>query len=359
MNLRARSLTLGLLLLVAGAALLAFALTRERNQAPPAAAPQAEAESLGPVPTPSPSPAASTPISAPTPASASLTATSAFPYQGLSDPRWPLRRKLQEEDPQYEWRTPISFYGKVVDQDGAPISGVLARLSWTDLSPKGTSLANRTTDAQGLFSITGITGKRLGVGDLEKEGYVAARGTNPYTFEYPGFWEPSYHIPDPANPVVFRMRKKRPPANLTAISGKGVVDFGVPFPIPLPLSEDSGSPAGTAPPLSVTVFESRVPPPIWRAQIRVAEGGLLPANDAYPFEAPEGGYVATVDLVHESPRPPGWQRIDNGGWFYLKTPKGYGLLEIRQMAGKRTLHYRVWMNPEGGRDLEQDSLSPP
>src|SRR5438552_3803898 len=43
------------------------------------------------------------------------------PYEH-NDPRWAERRRMREIDPKYEWKTPISFYGKVIDDNGAPIS---------------------------------------------------------------------------------------------------------------------------------------------------------------------------------------------------------------------------------------------
>ena len=42
-------------------------------------------------------------------------------------------------DPQYDWKQPINFYGKVVDENNQPVEGASADFSWTDLSPNGTS----------------------------------------------------------------------------------------------------------------------------------------------------------------------------------------------------------------------------
>jgi DDE superfamily endonuclease len=72
------------------------------------------------------------------------------PYQ-LVDPRWAKRRRLLKEDPQYEWKTPIEFYGKVLDEHGNPVVGATADISWTDMSLNGSSNTQVTSDGAGLF----------------------------------------------------------------------------------------------------------------------------------------------------------------------------------------------------------------
>jgi hypothetical protein len=112
----------------------------------------------------------------------------------------------------------------------------------------------------------------------------------------------------------------------------------------------------TASPIKVTVFENDPNTRQWRAQVYVEGGGIIPALDEFPFEAPKEGYQSSIDLNQESPHPPGWQDIDEGGWFYIKTDQGYGLLKLRQIRGKKTLRYEVMINTEGGTNLEPSRL---
>lgn len=268
------------------------------------------------------------------------------PYQGMSDPRWPIYWKKREQDRKFEWNRPIEFYGKVVDQNEQPIPNVEVSLNWTDISPKGTSDAIKMTDADGKFSITGIQGKNFGVRSLKKDGYVEALKSNPHSFEYAGFWEPTYHEPDPNNPVIFHMKKKGESAPLVSFEGKFVLTFGTPSPIPMPHAAEAVSP------VRVAVFENDAKTRKSRAQVSVDGGGIMPALEEFPFEAPKEGYQSSIDLNQESPRSPGWQDMDEGGWFYIKTAQGYGLLKLRQMRGKRTLHYQVLLNSKGGTNLE-------
>src|SRR5688572_20970033 len=50
------------------------------------------------------------------------------------------------------WRTPISFYGKVIDQNANPIEGAAVQLAWNDTSASGTSKRFMLSDARGEFS---------------------------------------------------------------------------------------------------------------------------------------------------------------------------------------------------------------
>ena len=203
-----------------------------------------------------------------------------------------------------------------------------------------------TSDGAGLFSITGISGKHMTV-QVTKEGYDRETSKGRSSYEYAGFWEPSYHKPDPNNPVIFHLRKRGEPAPLVSSEGKFVMTFGTPSPIPMPQV------AGTASPVKVTVFENDAKTRRWKAQVSVDDGGgIMPALEEFPFEAPTEGYHASIDLDQESPRPPGWQDLDEGGWFYIKTAQGYGLLKLRQMRGKKTLHYEILLNSKGGTNLE-------
>ena len=264
-----------------------------------------------------------------------------------ADPRWPERTRKLKADPQYEWKTPIEFYGKVVDQDGKPVGGAIADVIWTDMSAKGSSQMEVTSDADGLFSITGIRGKGMTV-QVNKDGYYRQLTDTKSIFEYAGFWEPSYHVPDKSKPVLFRLRKKGEAATLVNVSGKIVLEFGKSATIPMP----SEIPSGTA--LKVTVFENTASPRKWNAAISVEGGGVVPTVEEFPFKAPEQGYQSSLELNQSSPRPPGWQDLFQGGQFYIKTDKGYGLLKLEQIVGKKTLRYSLAINSNGYRNLESE-----
>lgn len=267
------------------------------------------------------------------------------PYEGINDRRWPIYWKKREQDRNFEWKTAIEFYGKVLDQDGNPVAGATADIVWTDMSPDGSSHMAVTSDGTGLFSVTGISGKHLTV-RVTKDGYLRETSKGRSAFEFVGFWEPTYYESDRNNPVIFYLRKKGEPAPLVSSEGKFVLTFGTPSPIPMPPS------TGTPSPIKITVFESDAKTRKWQAHISVDDGGIVPALEEFPFEAPQEGYQSSLDLNQGSPHPPGWQDLHEGGWFYIKTRQGYGLLKLRQIRGNKTLRYQVLLNSKGGTNLE-------
>jgi Carboxypeptidase regulatory-like domain len=201
-------------------------------------------------------------------------------YQGMNDPRWPIYWEKREQDRDFEWKTPIEFHGKVLDQDGNPVAGAAADIIWTDMSPSGSSHMQVTSDGAGLFSVNNISGKHMTV-RVTKDGYLRQTSNGRSAFEFAGFWEPTYYEPDPNNPVIFYLRKKREPAPLLSSKGKFVLTFGIPSPIPMPTTTAAVSP------IKITVFESDAKPRNWRAHISVDNGGIVPALEQFPFEAPK------------------------------------------------------------------------
>jgi hypothetical protein len=139
------------------------------------------------------------------------------PYLGLKDPRWVERRRLREEDPAYQWRTPIEFFGKVIDEKNQPVAGAEIAYSWNGTIEKygGDGVCHRTmtSDTNGLFHIHGVEGKGITI-RVSKEGYYRSKSPNDGNFEYAGFWEPNFIEPERNKPVIFHL-VKRPAAEPT------------------------------------------------------------------------------------------------------------------------------------------------
>jgi hypothetical protein len=116
-------------------------------------------------------------------------------------------KKAIKIDKYYEYRTPISFYGLVMDDTGTPIADADVKLTWSDVN--GGSSTSTKSDLQGSFSLTGVVGKRLGI-DVSKSGYVQYldRNKNRFSFEYGSYSDENYHVPNAAKPVVFRRAAK-------------------------------------------------------------------------------------------------------------------------------------------------------
>jgi len=90
---------------------------------------------------------------------------------------------------------PINFYGKVVDQNGQPVSGASVEFGWTDISKDGSSQSKTSSDGEGKFNLENQKGRVLMV-TVSKPGYYTAKQQNQVGFDYAGFWEKTYYQPN-------------------------------------------------------------------------------------------------------------------------------------------------------------------
>jgi hypothetical protein len=96
----------------------------------------------------------------------------------------------------------LDFYGKVIDQHGDPVAGVkitaaVGRI--VSLTESGGEKLYTETDSNGKFSFLGIRGSGVGY-LLSKDGYS-------FSQRQPASSRPKDYVPDPDNPMVFKMWK--------------------------------------------------------------------------------------------------------------------------------------------------------
>ncbi len=138
-------------------------------------------------------------------------------HQDIGDQRWEWWKQMKKLDPKFEWKMPVNFYGKVVDQADQPVQGAKVRFQWTDMSPTGTSERFTQSDEQGTFLLLGGRGKNLGV-YVSKDGYHSVRDGRG-AFVYAAFFDPNFIEPDPNAPVVFHLIKKQQAQPLVKAKG--------------------------------------------------------------------------------------------------------------------------------------------
>lgn len=262
---------------------------------------------------------------------------------GLDDPRWTVARIRRQTDKKWEWRMPIEFYGKVVDESNQPIPYAQIKFVWNDLSEKGSSRSETQTNIEGLFELRGKVGKGLSV-YVFKNGYKNYL-SNPSSFEFAGFWEKNFYQADPNNPVVFRLRKTDNSQPLIYIE-KEINNIALNIPVDINVYNNSackyvllGNGDGSVP---------------WSAQIIGENCSLFPTSEEFIVEAPLTGYTTAFVLTHSTSKPPTWQGYE-GGAFYLKVGELYGRIEFETLPSRDWVNVRVWINPfPGSRNLEDD-----
>jgi Carboxypeptidase regulatory-like domain len=276
----------------------------------------------------------------------------------MNDPRWKWWKEIANYDPKFEWKMPINFYGKVVDENGKPIQGAAVRFQWTDMSETGTTEKITQTDEQGMFSLTNEKGKRLLV-FVSSAGYHAVnRGRA--SFEYAAFFEPNYIEPDSNDPVIFRMIKKgasepliqRGPILLRARND------GTSTNLDLTTARSTASGSGN---LAVRISKG---PSInnrfdWIATVEGLGGaGLIHSTDEFMLMAPADGYQRKLTFAQKARDEQYQAQMQTR--FYVKTGDGkYARVEMRiipEYNETAALDLTVYLNPSGSRNLEVDPV---
>lgn len=272
-----------------------------------------------------------------------------------SDPRWAITRQKDKSDHNWEWRMPIDFYGRVVDENDQPIAGASIEFSWTDLSPAGNSTARTSSDSSGAFFLRGKSGRHLQV-DISKEGFYKPVSERLKSFDFAAFWEANYYEPDAAQPVTFHLRKRGAGATLSSGEVQASVGAdGAPVRLDL-LSSARISPAGQLEIAAVTNTEKYPPARFdWRASITVPDGGLIEHNLEFPFEAPNEGYQPTVEFQMPA-NALDWKRVVEKDYFIrFGTPPKFGRIHIRFNGAAQRVSVRYAVNPSGSRNLEANA----
>jgi len=110
----------------------------------------------------------------------------------------------------------VTFYGKVVNFDGSPLSNVslAAQISYfepslakaiADGDTSGVKKLTLQTDENGGFQISGIEGAKLVLRDFEKDGFELAGKKKGWGYSFVPD-SSQRHVGDPSNPQLFTMK---------------------------------------------------------------------------------------------------------------------------------------------------------
>jgi len=249
---------------------------------------------------------------------------------------------------------PITFFGKVVDQNGDPVPFARAAYGLLDKFNESGSNGRVDADVNGFFTIQGVKGAAIGV-NVSKSGYYQIHKVSDQYFSYgSGGDSMSKSPPLRDNPAVFVLQKMGETEPLVRIEKSArLAKSGTPT--VLDLASGSINSAGdlqieawTDEPEGGRKFD-------WRCRVTVPNGGLVERKNQFDFEAPEDGYVKTVEIT---------MRRDAEQWvsqqqrdFFVKLPDNhYARINFTMIAGGN--HYFLlegFLNPKpGSRNLEFD-----
>jgi len=265
-------------------------------------------------------------------------------------------------------KSPMDTYGKVIDQDGKPVVGAKVR-GWLEFEERDIDEEHDVkTDEQGRFQFLGLRGKGLGISP-EKAGY----GFNTEIRFSANAKRPDKYLPDPQNPLIFRMWKLRggEPMSYAQVlsfvkSDGNFKHFNLYKYMNNPTWSDREDTTGelmVKVTRGITFTTNGVQMFPWTATLTITNGGLLAFNDPYPYVAPAEGYQTFVTL--EGPtnfveNPTNLESWGNGlrRGFYFKSKNGqiYGRMVIRMSAGRNYASFDadIYANVTGSHNLEFD-----
>ena len=265
----------------------------------------------------------------------------------------------QAEDPRIVamFNTPISFYGKVVDEVGRAISGAKITFSVHDKFWQETETRfESSSDENGLFSLVNVRGAGVYV-NVVKDNYYTLPRPKSFAFYGPLRGKSDPELPTPTDPAVYILKAKGKAEPLAQIRRRSfrISKDGTPFDIAL-TNVIGATPAY----LRVEAFtwdankndKGRYD---WRCRLTLRGGGLMPRPDAFEFIAPFEGYEESLELV---------MRADDANWrggfqqeYFAKLPSGcYATLYFDLATrGSHSCVIGAFVNPSpGSRNLEYD-----
>jgi hypothetical protein len=275
----------------------------------------------------------------------------------LDEIRTEVKRR-EALDRTWEWKVPIKFVGKVVDENDQPVSRAEIKFQWTNLSTKGTGNAEATSDDRGFFSVDGIEGKRLVI-RVSKPGYYASDPRNRWSFEYANPFEEIFYIPKPEHPVIFYLRRQAPSADVASrsievmLAGDGTKTE---------VQVETGQ-IGNGGELLLQAWKPWPPRPMsppydWKVKLIIESGGFVDAPDQFAFAAPEIGYAPEYTIDMRANLASQWRvSVERTLYFVFGNPRKYGRLSLRTDGNSRYIFVDYVINREGGRNLEAQSLS--
>lgn len=269
------------------------------------------------------------------------------------------RAKRNEEGVTKALKTPIDFYGIVLDQHDQPVSDaqvVYSIVSTFDfVNPKRQS--GQASGPDGRFSILGKHGASIYVKVSHPDYLFSPSAQKTFSFYHNPNAVQNERLPARDQPAVFRLIKKGDAEPLLKLKQvlRNLPKNGQAVRAGLTgeKSDDVTVQAWTSPRPAGAANNA---PFAWKVRVEVPGGGLVAYEDRYQFEAPEGGYVPSVEFEMPAGGIDGKWRDRFEQTYFVKLSNGnYARMRFQMIAGGN--HFAVvesYYNPSGSRNLEYD-----
>jgi hypothetical protein len=256
--------------------------------------------------------------------------------------------------------TPITFYGKVVDQNGNPVADADVDYGTIDKFDANGSDYTGKSDGNGSFFKSGIAGAVLTVG-VRKEGYYNIHGASDAAFAYGVAPDATRKEPPTAdNPAIFVLQKMGATEPLMHVNSRQykVSKTGEPMEINLLTGKQVSLGQGSI------RFERRANDEKkdqhgrfdWSVRVTIPNGGLVEREGQFAFEAPATGYEPAVEINMPAELGEQWRYSVNKDYFVRIREGQYARVNLEIYAGHdNSIVLESFVNPNpGSRNLEFD-----
>ncbi len=262
---------------------------------------------------------------------------------------------------------PINFYGVIVDQQDIPVEGAKVQIKISAYDPSFsaqlTSEGMKTletvieveSDKNGMFSIRNEYGRTLRVLSISKSGYEALKSfRSGYSY---GKSIGDKHQANESDPVRFKLWKASEPAELIKIDMEiDISESSGPVYLDLKSGDTFSVQNGSSDlELRMNFIEKQQSNRYgWGIVIKVLDGGIA-LSDGFLFEAPEDGYLSSIDFLFEPESKQWTQRINKRMFVRSREGKLYAGLVFTFYAyhtGNGKAMLKGFFNPNGSRNLQ-------
>ncbi len=248
---------------------------------------------------------------------------------------------------------PINFYGKVVDQYGAPVSQATVRYGVLNKPWQPSSKEETNTDDGGSFSILGKRGGTLNI-EITKSGFRQlpfndARRTSAAMLYFGTGFPPKTSADAP---MVFTLHR---PGIIEPLVKHGEQNYRLPrdgAPVEIDISPNTSTPYRIVLHCWNEELEPRPPNERrypWKLVLTVPGGGVVERNDKLNFEAPVAGFKEKASIEMPVEAKPIWKSNASRSYFVKFSDNIFALIELEMIAGGD--HFVVvesWLNPKSG-----------
>jgi hypothetical protein len=254
---------------------------------------------------------------------------------------------------------PISFYGRVVDQDNNPLQGAVVDFLVTTIpmipipwGPSEKIIVTCATDQNGLFSLEGKRGSGLNITGLAKQGYRES-GYYPQASVRCEPHDPQRHIPERNKPVEFMMIRDDLPKAEEVLSRQLLLNWNaenttIDFGSTIGKLEFTASRIGRDANDTTKKFE-------WEVKMKAIGFTMTKLQSKNERMAPREGY-SSMGRVGFSPDKQTWKHQTEESYAIQTNNGAYGLMKLSVYGdgndGGVSGRVTVYLNKSGARNID-------